>query len=205
MAIPGNSRVTATVYAACTRCQVARKRRTEMNRSAHSNHLRGAATAMAAMLAVVLVALAGAKPAEAAIAGFPEGHSPIAFENDGDIKVARIVDLANLTPSIVHLENLTPNTAHSNDVDPAVSPDGRYVAFASDRDGDDFEIYVANVFTGEVEQITDNTVYDYNPGWSLDGNIITYKEPLLYPEDTRIFGLRVTHEAIYNSTSKPFE
>jgi dipeptidyl aminopeptidase/acylaminoacyl peptidase len=166
-----------------------------MNRSAHSNHLRGAATAMAAMLAVVFVALAGAKTAEAAIAGFPEGHDPIAFENDGDIKVARIVDLANLGPSIVHLENLTPNTAHSNDVDPAVSPDGKYVAFSSDRDGDDFEIYVANVFTGEVEQVTDNTVYDYNPGWSFDGERVTYLERLLSPEDVRLFGLRITHEA----------
>jgi WD40 repeat protein len=151
-----------------------------------------AAALMAAMVALLLT-LATVKPAEAAIAGFPEGHGPIAFENDGDIKVARIVDLANLTPSIVHLENLTPNTAHSNDVDPAVSPDGRYVVFASDRDGD-FEIYVANVFTGEAERVTDNKVYDYNPGWSLDGKIITYKEPLLYPEDVRIFSLRITHE-----------
>jgi hypothetical protein len=38
----------ATLYAACTTCQVARKRWTELNRSAHNNHLRGAA--MAAML-----------------------------------------------------------------------------------------------------------------------------------------------------------
>jgi hypothetical protein len=162
---------------------VARKRRTEMNRAAHSNHLRGAAAAMAAMLAVVLVALAGAKPAEAAFAEFPEGHGPIAFENDGDIWVA----------SIMHLANLTPNTTDSKEVDPSVSPDGRYVAFASDRDGD-FEIYAANVFTGEVERLTDNTVYDYNPGWSFDGEKITYQEPLLSPEDVRIFSLRITQE-----------
>ena len=165
-----------------------------MNRSAHNNQLRGAAAAMAAMLAVGLVALAGAKPAEAACAKFAEGHGPIAFENDGDIWMA----------NVKHLANLTPDTAAHNEVDPAVSPDGRYVAFASDRDGD-FEIYTANVFTGEVEQVTDNRVHDYNPGWTLDDTMITFEVPLLSPEDMRILGLRVTHEAIYNSTSKPFE
>jgi hypothetical protein len=150
-----------------------------MTKTAHGNYLKVVAMAMLA----VLVMLAGAKPAEAAIAGFPEGHGPIAFENDGDVWVA----------SIMHLENLTPNTAHSNDLDPAVSPDGRYVAFASVRDGD-FEIYVANVFTGEVERLTNNAMYDYNPGWSLDGQRITYEEPLSSPEEVRIFSLRITHE-----------
>ncbi len=154
-----------------------------MLRTALGDHFRVALVAMA-VLAAVLVALGEAKPAEAKFAGFREGHDPIAFESDGDIWLA----------SIMHLANLTPNTAHSNDVDPVVSPDGRYVAFASDRDGDDFEIYVANVFSGEAEQITDNAMYDYDPGWSLDGEMITYKEPLLYPEDVRIFSLRITHE-----------
>jgi WD40-like Beta Propeller Repeat len=144
--------------------------------------------ALVVLIVALLLTLATAKPAEAKFAGFPEGHAPIAFERAGDIWVA----------SMMRLQNLTPNTAHSNDVDPVVSPDGRYVAFASDRDGD-FEIYTANVFTGEVEQLTNNTVYDYNPGWSLDGKRITYKEPLLYPEDVRTFSLRITHEELLPS------
>jgi hypothetical protein len=117
-----------------------------------------------AMLAATLVALAGAKPAEAAFAGFPEGHVPIAFEKEGDIWVA----------SKMHLVNLTPNTATFNDVDPVVSPDGRKVAFASDRDGD-FEIYMASVFTGEVERVTDNEVDDRKPAWSPYGRWISYQ------------------------------
>jgi dipeptidyl aminopeptidase/acylaminoacyl peptidase len=144
--------------------------------------------ALMAVIVALLLTLATVKPAEAKVAGFSEGHGPIAFEKDGDIWVV----------SIMHLENLTPNTAHSNDVDPAVSPDGRYVAFTSDRDGD-FEIYTANVFTGEVERLTNNTVYDYNPGWSLDGRMITYEEPLSSPEEVRIFSLRITHEVPLSS------
>ncbi len=52
---------------------------------------------------------------------------------------------------MMHLENCTFNTRAYNYMDPAVSPDGRYVILASDRDGDS-EIYTANVFTGEAEQ-----------------------------------------------------
>jgi tricorn protease len=55
----------------------------------------------------------------------------------------------------MHLANITPNTAYSNDASPAMSPDGWKVAFASDRDGN-FEIYIADVFTGEVQRVTDN-------------------------------------------------
>jgi dipeptidyl aminopeptidase/acylaminoacyl peptidase len=155
-----------------------------MFRTTLGDHLRVAQVAMA-MLAAVLVALAGAKQAEAKVAGFPEGHDPIAFEKDGDIWVA----------SIMHLENLTPNTSAHLDVDPAVSPDGRYVAFTSDRDGYDFEIYLANIFTGEVRRVTNSTVSEYNPAWSPNGR-------------------RITHEAIYSwmntysftrGTSKVFE
>jgi len=49
-------------------------------------------------------------------------------------------------------------------------------------------------FTGELERLTDNTVYDYNPGWSLDGKRIIYTETLSSPEDVRILSLRITHE-----------
>jgi tricorn protease-like protein len=136
-----------------------------MIRPARGDHLRVALVAMA-MLAATLVVLAGAKPAEAKFARFAEGHDPIAFANEGDIWVA----------SIMHLDNITPNTAHSNDVDPSVSHDGRYVAFASDRDGN-FEIYIANVFTGEVQRVTENAMADLKPVWSVDGKWISYHSP----------------------------
>ena len=121
--------------------------------------------ALMAVILTLLLTLATAKPAEAKLAGFPEGHAPIALERDGDIWVA----------SIMHLANLTPNTSAHLDVDPAVSPDGRYVAFASDRDGYDYEIYLANVFTGEVRRVTNNAVSDYNSAWSPSGRRITHE------------------------------
>jgi len=149
-------------------------------KTAHDSHLRVALIAMA-MLAATLVALVGAKPAEAKSACFPEEHDPIAFEHEGDIWVA----------SIMHLVNLTPNTAHSREVNPVVSPDGKYVAFASDQDGD-FEIYTANVFSGEAERVTKNRVVDRNPAWSPDGKWISYQSPhYSSPTHSGIFAVKV--------------
>jgi dipeptidyl aminopeptidase/acylaminoacyl peptidase len=138
-----------------------------MIKTAYGNVLRVVAIAM---LAATLVALAGAILAQVPFPdeARPSGNASKAFETGGDIWVA----------SKMHLVNLTPNTAPFNDVDPVVSPDGRKVAFTSDRDGD-FEIYTANVFTGKLQRLTDNVGDDRYPTWSPDGTKITswYRRP----------------------------
>ena len=56
---------------------------------------------------------------------------------------------------------------------PMPSPDGRWVAFQSNHDGD-FEIYIANRFGGQLRQLTRNTVWDRLPAWSSTGDWIVY-------------------------------
>ena len=56
---------------------------------------------------------------------------------------------------------------------PLPSPDGRWLAFQSDRDGD-FEIYVCNRFGGQLRQLTVNAVWDRLAAWSPDGEWIIY-------------------------------
>jgi tricorn protease len=157
------------------RCQAARKRRKNMIRTTRVDHLRVGLLKLAMFAA--LVAFAGVRPAQAAFPdeAFPDGHGPIAFENDGDIWVA----------SKMHLANLTLDSTDSKEADPVVSPDGRYVAFSSDRDGN-FEIYLANVFTGEAQRITSNTVDDRKPVWSIGGQWISYRSPHYASPPTRV-------------------
>ena len=129
----------------------------------------GVAVAMVT-LAALLMAFSEPKPAETAPSeeSLPSRHAPMAFEDDGDIWMVRNKKM--------HLVNLTPDTAAYDDVDPAASPDGKEVAFSSDRDGD-FEVYLANVSTGEVQRLTDNAVDDRSPVWSPDGQWISYHSP----------------------------
>ncbi|MDP7068199.1 MAG: hypothetical protein QF637_11290, partial [Acidimicrobiales bacterium] len=48
---------------------------------------------------------------------------------------------------------------------PAWSPNGKQIAFSSDRDGD-WEIFVMNADGTGVTQLTDNDDTDWSPVWS---------------------------------------
>ena len=54
------------------------------------------------------------------------------------------------------------------DITPAVSPDGKKVAFASNRGGY-WDIYLLNFASGEITQLTHTPEYDAAPSWSPDG------------------------------------
>ena len=72
---------------------------------------------------------------------------------------------------------LTPNrvsTIGGMSVDPALSPDGSAVAFASDRTGS-FEIYVVGLAPGSQEiELTGNGRNNVQPAWSPDGRWIAF-------------------------------
>jgi dipeptidyl aminopeptidase/acylaminoacyl peptidase len=61
----------------------------------------------------------------------------------------------------------------SLETDPAWSPDGRKIAFVSDRDGNR-EIYVANADGSSPRRMTDNPATDQFPAWSPHGSKIAF-------------------------------
>ena len=85
----------------------------------------------------VLAAAIAAAPAHAT---FPGANGSIAFDSDRDAPGEQL-DIFTMRPNGSHPVNLTNNWAM--DQQPNWSPDGRKIAFASDRDGD-FEIFVMN-------------------------------------------------------------
>lgn len=60
-----------------------------------------------------------------------------------------------------------------NDTAPVWSPDGRRIAFVSDRDGNR-EVYVMNADGNEQHNLTTNGAEDWTPCWSPDGESLAF-------------------------------
>ena len=71
-------------------------------------------------------------------------------------------------------KRLTDN--RNNDWDPVWSPDGKRIAFASDRKGDleDFNIYVMDADGGNQQKLTNHRTWDGSPSWSPDSQRIVF-------------------------------
>ncbi len=57
--------------------------------------------------------------------------------------------------------------------EPALSPDGTKIVYESPADKG-FEIYMRDLKSGKVEQLTKNEVDDWSPSWSPDGKKIVF-------------------------------
>ncbi|HEX4947563.1 MAG TPA: protein kinase [Blastocatellia bacterium] len=61
------------------------------------------------------------------------------------------------------------------EINPALSPDGKQVAFAWNGDKqDNFDIYLKQVGTNARAQLTKHPAEDFSPAWSPDGNTIAF-------------------------------
>lgn len=61
----------------------------------------------------------------------------------------------------------------AQDVMPAVSPDGNFIAFSSDRTGA-WDLYIMPFEGGKVVQLTSEGAHDLHPTWSPDGRKIAF-------------------------------
>lgn len=60
------------------------------------------------------------------------------------------------------------------DRDPALSPDGKQIAFSSRRNGY-WDLYILDLASGQTRRITDTPVYEGAPSWSPDGQWLAYE------------------------------
>jgi Tol biopolymer transport system component len=104
---------------------------------------------------------------------FVSNRSDAQATTDHEIYVMTLDENANPVGSP---QQITTNPA--SDEQPSVSPDGKKIAFASNRDGD-YEIYVMKAApesaTNKPVKLTKNTFDDSNPDWSPDGKRIVFQ------------------------------
>ncbi|WP_263378904.1 amidohydrolase family protein [Granulicella paludicola] len=66
-------------------------------------------------------------------------------------------------------------TGHGDDREPRVSPDGKTIAFTSDRAfGGSYDIWTADITTGTLKRITKSAADEFGPSWSPDGKGLVF-------------------------------
>jgi len=78
-----------------------------------------------------------------------------------------------LTDSLYDGTGITQLTHDISDTNPEASPDGKKVAFMSQRDGN-WEVYVMNIDGSDLKRLTNNGDTDGLPIWSPDGQTIAF-------------------------------
>ena len=129
---------------------------------------------------LVLVALTVASRPTAQVADFrtiqfetTEVTAPdVAVSPDGEWLIFTMLGKLFRLPSAGgEAEQLTFGPYYDND--PAISPDGKRVAFQSDRDGSEGNIFVLTLADKEIRQLTRESWAD-GPAWTPDGRSLVY-------------------------------
>ncbi len=115
-------------------------------------------------LLALLVFSSAALAKEARLIRYPHYHEGrVAFSYLGDIWAAD-EDGRNV-------QRLTVNRAR--DVYPRFSPDGKWIAFSSDRNGN-LDVYLIPSVGGTVKQLTSHSADDTVLGWAPDGRSVLF-------------------------------
>jgi TolB protein len=88
------------------------------------------------------------------------------YEEDGNAHLFAYI------PGKMPLTRLT--SGDWDDVTPAASPDGKQIAFSSNRSGF-WDLYLLDLASGKTTQLTDTPDYESAPAWSPDGAFLAYE------------------------------
>lgn len=129
--------------------------------------------------------------------------SRIAFvRNMGTYNNRAYHDIFVINPDGTNERNVTNKPGDINNYDAAWSPDGSRIAFSGNWGGYD-EIYVVDVDSGELTNISNTAASDSHPTWSPDGTRIAFQSRV--NSYTEIFVASADGSSIINISKTPDE
>ena len=111
-------------------------------------------------------------PTPYAVTDLAQGLIMLALDDCGRTHLFAYQPQESSTAQTLPLARLT--AGPWDDINPALSPDGRSVAFASNRSGY-WDLYLLDLSGGQVTRLTDTLAYEASPSWSPDGQWLTYE------------------------------
>ena len=151
------------------------------------------------VILLVIVASGGAQTPQIA----PPGADRIVFVSDREGSLQIYI----MSADGANVARLT-NVAGSN-VSPVFSPDGRKIAFSSDRDGDPSQIYVTDADGANVARLTSPPGGSVSPAFSPDGSRIAFASNRDAPSDrengVQIYAMNAGGSNVIRLTSPPGE
>ncbi|HEX2253467.1 MAG TPA: S41 family peptidase [Thermoanaerobaculia bacterium] len=140
--------------------------------------------------------LLAARPGRVEAAGFLEGFG-LSPGGERAVVVAR-GDVFTVPVEHGSVRNLT-RSSGAHDKWAAWSPDGRWIAYLSDADGEEEVWIVAQDGSGEPRQLTDGgTMFRYAPVWSPDGERIAFSD-----KEGRLWVVRVADGSLTQVADDP--
>jgi Tol biopolymer transport system component len=114
------------------------------------------------------------------VTGAPSDDFSPVWSKDGKRVYFAATDRASKTSEIASVKTdgsglvqITKGTGRNSE--PSISPDGKKIAFETDRDGGKVQIYVMNIDGTDLKRLTnDPAIAFYTPVWSPDGKRLVY-------------------------------
>jgi len=147
---------------------------------------------LARLLPLALAAVAGLPSSAGA---FPGVNGTIVFQSNNR-GTTRNIEIWSRSPS----GNLKDLTNGGNNFFPAVSPNGKRIAFVSDRDGDD-EIFVTGIGGGSATQLTHDATNEMEPTWSPDGKQIAFVDASVGHDEISVMNADGTGQRLLTHTA----